>query len=68
MFNGFLSFSKSLATNCMSKNNKQWKSRIIFVDLNPIELEYYPLVISLDKCNGSCNSVDDLSTKNMCSQ
>ena len=29
-------------------------------ELNPAELNYYPLVISLDKCNGSCNSLDDL--------
>ena len=26
-----------------------------FTDLNPIELKYYPFMISLDKCNGSCN-------------
>ena len=29
-------------------------------ELNPVELNYYPLMISLDKCNGSCNSLDDL--------
>ena len=33
------------------------------IDLNPVELNYYPFMISLDKCNGSCNAVDDLSTK-----
>ena len=33
------------------------------IDLNPIELKYYPLIISLDKCNESCNDVDDLFTK-----
>ena len=33
------------------------------IDLNPVELDYYPFMISLDKCNGSCNAVDDLSTK-----
>ena len=35
------------------------------IDLNPIELSYYTLMISLDKFNGSCNAVDDLY---MCSQ
>ena len=33
------------------------------MDLNPVELNYYPFMISLDKYIGSCNSVDDLSTK-----
>ena len=28
-----------------------------------MERDYYPFMISLDKCNGSCNIVDDLSTK-----
>ena len=25
------------------------------IDLNPVELKYYPFMISLDKCSGSCN-------------
>ena len=25
------------------------------IDLNPIELKYYPFMIILDKCHGSCN-------------
>ena len=25
------------------------------IDLNPVELNYYPFMISLDKCSGSCN-------------
>ena len=31
--------------------------------LNPVEFNHYPFIISLDKCNGICNAVDDLSTK-----
>ena len=30
---------------------------------NSAEFKYYPFMISLDKYSGSCNSVDDLSTK-----
>ena len=33
------------------------------IDLNPLEIKYYPLIINLDKCSGICNSFDDLSTK-----
>ena len=29
--------------------------RPTFIDLNPIDLKYYPFMISLDKCTGSCN-------------
>ena len=32
-------------------------------DLIPVELNYYPFMISLDKFSGICNSVDDISTK-----
>ena len=28
--------------------------RPTLIDLNPVELKYYPFMISLDKCNGSC--------------
>ena len=34
--------------------------RPTLIDLNPFELSYYPLVISLDKCNGICNVIDGL--------
>ena len=34
-----------------------------FSDLKPVELSYYSFMINLEKCNGSCNAVDDLSTK-----
>ena len=27
----------------------------ILIDLNSIEIKYYPFIIILDKCNGSCN-------------
>ena len=38
---------------CMTRPN--------LIDLNPIELNYYPFMISLDKCNGGCNIVEYLS-------
>ena len=33
------------------------------IDLNPVKIKYYPFMISLKKCNGICNAVDDLSIK-----
>ena len=37
----------------------------MLTDLN-LEVHYYPLMVSLDKCNGSCNTLDDLSSKIYC--
>ena len=37
--------------------------RPTLIDLNPVELNYYPFMNILDKCSGSCNAVDDLSKK-----
>ena len=63
MFITLLSFSDSLATRCVSLNNNSCLIRSTLVYLNPVELDYFPFIISLHKCTGSCNSADDLSTK-----
>ena len=47
----------------MSLNNEPCMIRPTLIDLNAIELNYFPFMISLDKCKGSWNAVDDLSTK-----
>ena len=60
-----LSFNWSLATKSISLNNKKCMIRTTFIDLYPPELNYYQFMISLGKCSWSCNSVDNLSTKNM---
>ena len=50
-----LTFISSLATKCMSLNDDPFMFIPSLIDLNPVELKYYPFIISLDKCNGSCN-------------
>ena len=30
--------------------------KLDLIDLNPVELKYYPFMIMLDKCNGRCNA------------
>ena len=58
-----LSFSESLAriskvddrTKCLFLNDELCIVRPTLTDLNPVELKYHPLMISLDKCTGSCN-------------
>ena len=29
--------------------------RSTLTDLNPVKFNYYPFMVSVDKCNGSCN-------------
>ena len=55
MFIILLSFSSSLATKCLPLNHKPCMVIPTPIDLNPVKLKYYWFIISLDKCNGSCN-------------
>ena len=63
VFIALLSFGESLATKCVSLNNEPCIIRPTLIELNTVERNCYPFMISLDKCNGSCNVVDDVSTK-----
>ena len=50
-----LSFSQSLTryrTKCLSLNDEPC---MVLINLNPVELEYYPSIISLGKCSGRFN-------------
>ena len=55
LFLVLLSFSESLATKCPFLNDEPCMVRRTFIGLNPVELEYFPFMISLKKCTGSCN-------------
>ena len=63
VFVTLLSFSRSLTTKCMFLNEESCMTRSTLIDLNPVVLNYYPFMISLDECSESCYAVDDLSTK-----
>ena len=62
MFIVLLSFSSSLTrvarvsegTKCLFLIDEPCIVRPILIDWNPVELKYYPFMISLDKCTGSC--------------
>ena len=56
-----LSFSSSLETTCVFLNAEPCMVRPTLMDLNPVELRYYPFMISLGKYSGNCNV---LSPKN----
>ena len=67
VFIAVLNFGGPLATKYVSLNKEPCMIRPTLIDLNPSELKYYQLMVSLDKCSWSFNSVDDLST-NVCSK
>ena len=58
LFFALFSFSSSLAfsqTQCLFLNDESCMVRPTFNDMNPVEPKYYPFMISIDKCTGSCN-------------
>ena len=59
-----LCLSKSLATKCLSLNDEPSMVRPFLIDLNPVEFKNYLFMISLDKCSGSCNYLNDLKIEN----
>ena len=58
LFVVLLNFSESEArdrTKCLFLNDELCFVRPTVNDINPAELKYYPFMISLNKCTGSCN-------------
>ena len=51
--------SGSLATKYISLNDEPYLVRPTLINLNPDELHYYPFMVSMDRCNESCNTRDD---------
>ena len=42
-------------TKNLSLNDEPCMVRLTLTDFNPVKLKCYPFIISLGKCNGSCN-------------
>ena len=55
VFSVLLSFSESFATKCLFLNDEPCMVRPNLIDMNPVELKYYPFMISLNKCTESFN-------------
>ena len=47
------------ALQCMSAINKKCMPRPKIVDVNANEPVYYPYSVLVNKCNGSCNDIND---------
>ena len=57
LFIASLSFSRSLAIKCLFLNDEPCIVRPTLIELNPVELKYYPFLISLNKFTGSYNDL-----------
>ena len=54
-----LGFGGLLTARCISMNNQPCTVRMMLTDVNPNEIHYYPLMVSLGRCDGCCNTVED---------
>ena len=44
---------------CISMNNQKCKERAKIIDVNSNEPVFYPFSIKVNKCSGSCSSIND---------
>ena len=52
-------FVGSLAINYVPINNQQCVVMSTLINLNLYELHYYPFIVSMNMCDGTCNDVED---------
>ena len=54
-------------TKCVSLRNQKCMTQLTLLNLHPTknsqEFHYYPFAVKLDRCVGSCNTLNDLSNK-----
>ena len=50
-------------TKCIFQHNEWCIARPTLIDLNPRQIHYYPLIFSLDRCNGFCNTLNNLLSR-----
>ena len=59
----FGSLSRENPLECISMNNQECKVRPKIVNVNSNNPMYYPFSIRTNKCNGSCNNINDPHAK-----
>ena len=47
----------------VSSNNRPCQARSTLVDINLNKTLFYPFTVSVNRCCGSCNAIDDLYTR-----
>lgn len=62
MFTGLLIFDRALATKPASLKIHLCQIRLMLVDVNSNEFLYYPFDLTVNKCDGICNTIDNRHT------
>ena len=52
-------YDGALFIKCVSMNNQPCLVRPTLIDLNPDKHHYYPFIVSMSRCDGSCNTLED---------
>ena len=52
-------FSSVNSLKCVSMNNQECKIRTEIINLNTNEPMFYLYIIKINKCKGSCNTIND---------
>ena len=50
-------------TKCLTFNNQPCKARPTLVNINSNETLFYPFIVSVNKCGGRCNTINDPHTR-----
>ena len=61
----FINFNLSIVNSleCVSMNNQECKIRTEIINLNTNEPMFYPYSIKINRCKGSCNTINDPHAK-----
>ena len=54
-----LGFGRSVAMKCVSINNPQYSAKLKLIGSNLNVFHHYPFIISMNRCDGSCNTLND---------
>ena len=55
----FFNLSNVNSLECVSINNQECKTRTKIINLNTNELMFYPYSIKINRCKGSCNTINN---------
>ena len=59
----FFNLSNVNSLECVSMNNQECKIRTEIINLNTNEPMFYPYSIKINRCKGSCNTINNLYAK-----
>ena len=59
-FRRSLAFNSEGRQNCLPINSRPYQARPTLISIKSNQLTYYPFTVSINNCDGSCNTINDL--------